>query len=272
MTGASLALSALAQAHAEDVPLDELIERDPVVLALVPPRVGPAPRMDEFAGAPAVAALPAEAPDRAAVVREALRLRVRWVQELMARAAWELGRRLVDVGLLRRQEDVRHLHVEEVEAAVQRRLSFVHTDARAESPGRALPSRFRLDDDGRPWAAPARSGRRRARHGRTDGDRCRRWSATGPVHVHAKGVEVPAGSVLVVSHLDPRLAAVIPRLAGLVAETGSPLSHLAILAREHGVATVVGLADATTRLEGRRRRQRRRPRRTRRPAHEGLAA
>ena len=73
-------------------------------------------------------------------------------------------------------------------------------------------------------------------------------TATGPVHVHAKGVEVPAGSVLVVSHLDPRLAAVIPRLAGLVAETGSPLSHLAILAREHGVATVVGLADATTRL------------------------
>ena len=218
------------------------------MLALVPPRVGPAPRMDEFAGAPAVAALPAEAPDRAAVVREALRLRVRWVQELMARAAWELGRRLVDVGLLRRQEDVRHLHVEELEAAVQRRLSFVHTDARAESPGRALPSRFRLDDDGRPWAAPARSGRR----GRaTDGPTAigaGGGTATGPVHVHAKGVEVPAGSVLVVSHLDPRLAAVIPRLAGLVAETGSPLSHLAILAREHGVATVVGLADATTRL------------------------
>ena len=41
---------------------------------------------------------------------------------------------------------------------------------------------------------------------------------------------------------------VIPRLAGLVAETGSPLSHLAILAREHGVATVVGFADATSRL------------------------
>ena len=51
--------------------------------------------------------------------------------------------------------------------------------------------------------------------------------------------DVPPGSVLVVSHLDPRLAPVIPRLAGLVAETGSPLSHLAILAREYGVPTVV---------------------------------
>ncbi|MET0325737.1 MAG: PEP-utilizing enzyme, partial [Ilumatobacteraceae bacterium] len=70
----------------------------------------------------------------------------------------------------------------------------------------------------------------------------------GPVHVADAGTEVPAGSVLVVGHLDPRLATVIPRLAGLVAETGSPLSHLAILAREHGVATVVGLPDATSRF------------------------
>ena len=49
------------------------------------------------------------------------------------------------------------------------------------------------------------------------------------------------------THLDPRLAPVVPRLAGLVAETGSPLSHLAILAREHGVATVVSHAGAAER-------------------------
>ena len=58
------------------------------------------------------------------------------------------------------------------------------------------------------------------------------------------------GSVLVVSHLDPRLAAVIPRLGGLVAETGNALSHLAILAREYGVPAVVGVADATRRFAG----------------------
>jgi phosphoenolpyruvate-protein kinase (PTS system EI component) len=54
--------------------------------------------------------------------------------------------------------------------------------------------------------------------------------------------------VLVVPHLDPRLAGVVGRLGGLVAETGSPLSHLAILAREHGVPTVVGHAGATDEL------------------------
>jgi pyruvate,water dikinase len=56
------------------------------------------------------------------------------------------------------------------------------------------------------------------------------------------------GAVLVVSTLDPSLAGVLPRLAGLVAETGSPLSHLAILARELGVPTVVGVPDARERF------------------------
>jgi pyruvate,water dikinase len=54
--------------------------------------------------------------------------------------------------------------------------------------------------------------------------------------------------VLVVRHLEPDLAPLLPGLAGLVSETGSPLSHLAILAREQGVPTVVGVAGACRRL------------------------
>ena len=56
------------------------------------------------------------------------------------------------------------------------------------------------------------------------------------------------GSVLVVSNLEPGLAGLLPRLAGLVAETGSVLSHLAILARELGIPTVVGVEDAVRRF------------------------
>jgi pyruvate,water dikinase len=48
--------------------------------------------------------------------------------------------------------------------------------------------------------------------------------------------------------LDPGLAAALPGLGGLVSETGSVLSHLAILARELGVPTVVGVADALNRF------------------------
>ena len=61
-------------------------------------------------------------------------------------------------------------------------------------------------------------------------------------------MDAAAGSVLVVETLDPRLAPILASLSGLVAETGSPLSHLAILAREHGVPTVVGMTDATRRF------------------------
>jgi pyruvate,water dikinase len=53
--------------------------------------------------------------------------------------------------------------------------------------------------------------------------------------------------VLVVRTLEPELASLLPGLAGLVAETGSTLSHLAILAREYGVPTVVAVPDALER-------------------------
>jgi pyruvate,water dikinase len=55
----------------------------------------------------------------------------------------------------------------------------------------------------------------------------------------------PTGSVLVTTTLAPGLGPLLPRLHGIVAETGSVLSHLAILAREAGVPTVVGYANAT---------------------------
>ena len=66
----------------------------------------------------------------------------------------------------------------------------------------------------------------------------------GPV-VHCDSTCTPGpGDVLVVRTLDPSLAAYLPGLGGLVAETGSTLSHLAILAREYDVPTVVGVHDA----------------------------
>jgi pyruvate,water dikinase len=59
----------------------------------------------------------------------------------------------------------------------------------------------------------------------------------------------PNGSVLVVTTLTPALAPLLPRLHGIVAETGSVLSHLAILSREAGVPIVVGYVNATKVLD-----------------------
>ncbi|MEU6225852.1 PEP-utilizing enzyme [Streptomyces sp. NPDC047042] len=54
--------------------------------------------------------------------------------------------------------------------------------------------------------------------------------------------------MLVVRTLDPALAPLLPGLTGLVAQTGSPLSHLAVLAREFGLPAVVGTKDAVSRF------------------------
>jgi phosphohistidine swiveling domain-containing protein len=255
-TAAALALSALAEARAEGVDLDELVETHPVVLALTPPRVGGEPELgagplatiDLRAGAataaPAAGTTPAtpavEPTSDAAVAREALRLRARWVQELTARAAWQLGHRLVSVGVLPDQPSVRRLGLDELRGAARARTVPTDLHARpdpAATPPRSLPAQFRLTPDNTPVAvAPPTAG--------PGGVGAGGGAGSGPVHI---GDDPPVGAVLVVTHLDPRLATVIPRLSGLVAETGSPLSHLAILAREHGVPTVVGHAGATER-------------------------
>jgi rifampicin phosphotransferase len=245
VTAASLAVSALAEARAEDVDLEDLVKTHPVVLALTPPRVGDDSPLAGLApaAAPAPSGPVSPGPDGdAAVVREALRLRARWVQELTARAAWTLGCRLVRVGVLPGQPAVRLLGLDELRAAaLQRTLPADlagRSDPATESP-QPLPAQFRLTRDHRPVAVAApTSGDGGIGAGGGEG--------TGRAHV---GGDPPPGAVLVVTHLDPRLATVIPRLGGLVAETGSPLSHLAILAREHGVPTVVGHAGATTRYQ-----------------------
>jgi pyruvate,water dikinase len=61
---------------------------------------------------------------------------------------------------------------------------------------------------------------------------------------------VAAGTVLVVPHLSPRLAAVAARLAAIVAEAGSPTGHMATIARELRVPTLVGARGALQSIEG----------------------
>jgi pyruvate,water dikinase len=86
------------------------------------------------------------------------------------------------------------------------------------------------------------------RHARRGGVGAGGGRGTGLV-VHASARRPPtAGDVLVVRELSPGLAGWLPGLAGLVAETGGTLSHLAILAREYGVPTVVAVPDALRRF------------------------
>jgi pyruvate,water dikinase len=57
------------------------------------------------------------------------------------------------------------------------------------------------------------------------------------------------GDVLVTRQTDPGWAAVFCLISGLVIERGGMLSHGAIIAREFGLPCVVGITDATRRIE-----------------------
>ncbi|HVL06925.1 MAG TPA: PEP/pyruvate-binding domain-containing protein [Acidimicrobiales bacterium] len=253
-TAASVALRAVAAGRAEGLSDEELVLRHPSVLALVAPRIGATIVLPPAVDALIPGRADDEEPDRAAVLREALRLRARWLQELTARAAWELGGRLVARGAAASACDVRWLRMPELVEAVATGTIPADVPARAgDRAGAPLPARFRLTAAG--TVAPAgrrpHSGRVR-RHGRGGTGRAGAGTGagggrgSGPVHGGDGAPE--AGAVLVVRTLDPDLAPLLPRLGGLVAETGSFLSHLAILAREFGVPTAVGVEDAVARF------------------------
>ncbi|QOV39067.1 pyruvate phosphate dikinase [Streptomyces ferrugineus] len=282
-TAAGTALAALADARARGVPDDRVVATDPVVLALTAPSlhdrgrlpdttVAPAPvtsgsgqapgtethgrprhttsapaiQHDLTSAALAIYATPFTGPAHATTPterslttalppREALRLRVRWVQELQVRMVREVARRLgLDaerVGLLRWAE------LADVLSGARLPDDFHERVPRPASP--PLPDEFRLA--GGQVVAAERDARRSGgvrgvSAGRAVGTA---WDGTGPR---------PADAVLVVRSLDPALAPLLPGLTALVAQTGSPLSHLAVLAREFGLPAVIGAEDAVRRF------------------------
>jgi pyruvate,water dikinase len=162
---------------------------------------------------------------------------------MVGQAAYEVGRRLVRRGVIDTAEQVRLLHLDEVtalvvgQAVVDRALLDTRSDEHDAS--LPLPARFQVSDRGLPIAV----------EGCTAGGGVGAGGGIGEGAVTHDASDPPQGSVLVVEALTPTLGPVLPRLSGLVSETGSVLSHLAILAREAGVPTVVGRHGAAAELE-----------------------
>jgi phosphohistidine swiveling domain-containing protein len=235
-TAASTALRALAEARRHEVPDNQIVSLYPEVLALSSPAIG---RHLHLPPTPPEISTSDEEDDVLAGAREALRFEARLVQELSARTALELGRRAVRAGSLPQAHDVKWLRLDEIEALAAGRLIplDVNTAKQEEDP---LPSAFRLSLSGK--VVPERSIKPKGSGGQGAGG----GRASGAVRNRTD--ELGPGDILVTRTLDPQLAGVLPVLGGLVAETGSVLSHLAILAREFGVPTVVSVPDAMERF------------------------
>ncbi len=233
-TAASVALSVAAGGQEAGLDSDEIVAGNPITLALVPPRIG---------GSNVLPQVRATVGDRIDVSelepREALRLRARWIQELMSRAALVLGEQLCNAGLLDDAEGVSWMTLREMHRVTGGAPMPDDLRTRALEPAAPpLPAAFRLTENGNVAAVRHRGAHRAGGRGAGGG------RGEGPVVNCDSACNPGPGDVLVVRTLDPSLAAYLPGLAGLVAETGSTLSHLAILAREYEVPTVVGVHDA----------------------------
>lgn len=240
LTGASVALRVLAEARQDGLTDEEILNRSPIVLALTPPRVAPWPELPQERVA-LYTGHDGESTNDNGILREALRLRVRWIQELSGRAGWELGVRLTNAGDLTEPGLIRHMTLEHLESVATKRAVLIPrlVDMHHHYFGIPLPAQFQVSDRGRPIRVQMDS-----EVGGGTGAGGGIWTGV----VTHDTADPPSGSVLVTTTLTPGLGPLLPRLKGIVAETGSVLSHLAILAREAGVATVVGYANATREL------------------------
>ena len=57
------------------------------------------------------------------------------------------------------------------------------------------------------------------------------------------------GDILITRQTDPGWIVVFPMISGLVVERGGMLSHGAIVSREFGIPAIVGVENATTRIQ-----------------------
>ncbi|MCC6179323.1 MAG: phosphoenolpyruvate synthase [Chloroflexi bacterium] len=166
------------------------------------------------------------------------------------RCALELGRRLVDAGVLERAEDVFHLTLAELEEAGQpwpptadmvRRLAVKVADRKARRAALA----------GQPFAEPVVPSSGTSERALVAGLPASPGIAEGPVcivHGPDEFGKLQPGDVLVASFTNPAWTPLFPRAAAVIADTGGPISHAAIVAREYGVPAVLGTGSGTTAL------------------------
>ena len=163
---------------------------------------------------------------------------------------------LVEAGVLDRPDDVVFLHLAELEALAAGEVRDWRALVRQR---RAGPRPRETPPAGSPRAAERRPGLLRGRGcaGRDAGRacspaaRCRRgwwraWSTSCSIRV---GAQLAPGEILVCPGTDPAWTPLFLVAGGLVMEVGGLMTHGSVVAREYGIPAVVGVHQATTRLQ-----------------------
>lgn len=185
------------------------------------------------------------------------RTRIFGLSRLMFRA---MGADMTRVGALEMAEDIFYLRLEEVrgcfEGSIEHRelkpLVALRKEEAAANADRDAAPRF-VTEGGIYWGASAdawsetAAGSEAAIDGRLQGTPC----SPGVVHGEARVMERPEdaqGGVLVTYRTDPGWVSVLRSASALLIERGSPLTHVAIVARELEIPTVVQISGLTRRV------------------------
>ncbi len=160
----------------------------------------------------------------------------------------ELGRRWAAAGWLREPGEIFLLRWDEIEAALEGRLG-------PEALRQAIDRYLRLRAAYRNFEPPNVIGRG-ARLATSapkeqvylEGTPCSSGQATAParvVHSLEEAQALQEGEILVAPYTNPGWTPLFNLAAGLVIEAGGLLSHGAVVAREYGIPTVIGVEGAT---------------------------
>lgn len=158
---------------------------------------------------------------------------------LARRGMNEIARRLVERGVLAAAEDIRFLYYEEATAALAAPSSLVEVVSRRRRRRGTAEAIWwdkgdALEDSDALRGTPGSSGR-----------------AVGTARIvrgPADFGRLQAGDILVCPYTDPTWTPLFGLAAAVVADTGGPLSHAAIVAREYGIPAVLGTGNGTSRL------------------------
>ena len=203
---------------------------------------------------------------RSIQLRERARLKQALLYSRLRRVALAMGHRLAAAGRLHRPDDVFFLTAGELELLAaggemfpNHVLSLVtlRRTAHAEVSATTPADSFELaEGEYLDRSKPLEVRRPDAHHAPEraydmQGVAACSGTSTAPaaiLHDASESDRLHAGDVLVTRQTDPGWAPIFPLVSGLVIERGGMLSHGAIIAREFGIPSVVGVKEATRRI------------------------
>jgi pyruvate,water dikinase len=195
---------------------------------------------------------------RSIQLRERARLKQALLYSRLRRVSLALGERIVQRGRLAQADDIFFLSFEEVDLLASggemfpgstRDLVALRRGAHAELSAQTPPDTITLEaGEYLDATAPAGATAVDDSSGRLQGVGACGGSTTARAAILLDVTEshrLGAGDILVTRQTDPGWGPIFPLISGLVIERGGMLSHGAIIAREFGIPSVVGVKDAT---------------------------